>query len=102
MTNRDDRPDLRDIEPIAPAPEGAAPGTAEPGTADPVDRPGVAVAAGSTGMAAGNVVGDPTEPEPASLDPERDDVARNAAGGGWEGANEVIENDFETEQLRRS
>jgi hypothetical protein len=35
-----------------------------------------------------------------SLDPDRDDAERNAAGGGWEGANEQIENDFETEQLR--
>jgi hypothetical protein len=42
-----------------------------------------------------------TMPAPDSLDAERDDVDRNAAGGGWEGANEVIENDFETEQLRR-
>jgi hypothetical protein len=36
----------------------------------------------------------------ASLDPDRDDAERNAAAGGWEGANEQIENDFETEQLR--
>lgn len=42
-----------------------------------------------------------TGPELRTLDPDRDDVERNAAGGGWEGANEVIENDFETEQLRR-
>jgi hypothetical protein len=35
-----------------------------------------------------------------SLDPDRDDAERNAAAGGWEGANEQIENDFETEQLR--
>ena len=35
-----------------------------------------------------------------SLDPGRDDVDRNAAAGGWEGANEQIENDFEAEQLR--
>ncbi len=44
---------------------------------------------------------DTTTPAPDTLDPERDDVDRNAAGGGWEGVNEVIENDFETEQLRR-
>ena len=36
-----------------------------------------------------------------SLDPTRDDVDRNAAAGGWEGANEQIENDFEAEQLRQ-
>jgi len=35
-----------------------------------------------------------------SLDPGRDDLERNAAAGGWEGANEQIENDFEAEQLR--
>jgi hypothetical protein len=38
---------------------------------------------------------------PVSLDPDRDDAERNAASGGWDGANEQIENDFETEQLRR-
>ena len=42
-----------------------------------------------------------TNPDPETLDPDRDDADRNAAGGGWEGANEVIENDFESEQLRR-
>lgn len=35
-----------------------------------------------------------------SLDSSRDDAERNAAAGGWEGANEQIENDFEVEQLR--
>ena len=35
-----------------------------------------------------------------SLDADRDDAERNAASGGWEGANEQIENDFEAEQLR--
>lgn len=37
-----------------------------------------------------------------SLDPDRDDTERNAASGGWDGANEQIENDFEVEQLRRA
>lgn len=40
--------------------------------------------------------------EPPSLDPERDDAERNAAAGGWDGANEQIENDFEAEQLHRA
>lgn len=39
---------------------------------------------------------------PTSLDPDRDTAERNAAAGGWDGANEQIENDFETEQLRRA
>ena len=38
---------------------------------------------------------------PVSLDPDRDTAERNAAAGGWDGANEQIENDFEAEQLRR-
>ena len=38
---------------------------------------------------------------PRSLDPDRDQAERNAASGGWDGANEQIENDFEEEQLRR-
>ena len=44
--------------------------------------------------------GDPERP-PRSLDPDRDQAERNAASGGWDGANEQIENDFEEEQLRR-
>ena len=40
--------------------------------------------------------------QPLSLDPDRDTAERNAASGGWDGANEQIENDFEVEQLRRS
>jgi len=44
--------------------------------------------------------GDSSGEQIASLDPERDDAERNAAAGGWEGANEQIENDFEAEQLR--
>ena len=43
----------------------------------------------------------PGEQPPVSLDPERDSAERNAASGGWDGANEQIENDFEAEQLRR-
>lgn len=43
----------------------------------------------------------PGEQPPASLDPDRDDAERNAAAGGWDGANEQIENDYEAEQLRR-
>ena len=53
--------------------------------------------------AADQATGDPpggTAP-PVSLDPDRDDAERNAASGGWDGANEQIENDFEAEQLRR-
>ena len=46
-------------------------------------------------------LGPGTEP-PSSLDPERDDAERNAASGGWDGANEQIENDFEAEQLQRA
>jgi hypothetical protein len=45
--------------------------------------------------------GDSSGEQIASLDPARDDAARNAAAGGWEGANEQIENDFDAEQLRR-
>lgn len=41
------------------------------------------------------------ERPPVSLDPDRDTAERNAAAGGWEGASEQIENDFEAEQLRR-
>lgn len=37
---------------------------------------------------------------PATLDPTRTDVDRNAAGGSWEGAGEVVESDYEAEQLR--
>ena len=44
--------------------------------------------------------GDSSGEQIASLDPDRDDAERNAAAGGWEGANEQIENDFEAEQLR--
>ena len=43
----------------------------------------------------------PDDAPPASLDPDRDTAERNAAAGGWDGANEQIENDFEAEQLRR-
>jgi hypothetical protein len=43
----------------------------------------------------------PGDQPPVSLDPHRDDMERNAAAGGWDGANEQIENDFEAEQLRR-
>ena len=43
----------------------------------------------------------PGDQPPVSLDPDRDDMERNAAAGGWDGANEQIENDFEAEQLRR-
>jgi hypothetical protein len=96
MTKREERPDLRDVEPIAPAPAGA-----EPDAADEIDRYAMAAAAGPTGVPAVGVAAESVEAEPASLDPDRDDGDRNAAGGGWEGANEVIENDFETEQLRR-
>lgn len=46
--------------------------------------------------------GPQTDEQPVSLDPDRDDAERNAAAGGWDGANEQIENDFETEQLRRA
>ena len=63
-------------------------GAAEPGgTADPE----VAIELGP---------GDGAE-APPSLDEDRDDAERNAASGGWDGANEQIENDFEVEQLRR-
>jgi hypothetical protein len=41
------------------------------------------------------------EEPPVSLDADRDTAERNAAAGGWEGASEQIENDFEAEQLRR-
>ncbi len=44
----------------------------------------------------------PGDQPPVSLDPDRDTAERNAASGGWDGANEQIENDFEAEQLRRS
>ena len=44
----------------------------------------------------------PGDEQPVSLDPDRDDAERNAAAGGWDGANEQIENDFEAEQLRRA
>jgi len=44
----------------------------------------------------------PGEEAPVSLDPDRDQAERNAAAGGWDGANEQIENDFEAEQLRRA
>ena len=44
----------------------------------------------------------PGTEQPRSLDPDRDDPERNAASGGWDGANEQIENDFETEQLHRA
>ena len=43
----------------------------------------------------------PGEQPPLSLDPDRDQAERNAAAGGWDGANEQIENDYEAEQLRR-
>ena len=43
----------------------------------------------------------PGDQPPVSLDPDRDLAERNAASGGWDGANEQIENDFEIEQLRR-
>ena len=43
----------------------------------------------------------PVDDPPISLDPDRDTAERNAAAGGWDGANEQIENDFEAEQLRR-
>ena len=43
----------------------------------------------------------PGDEPPVSLDPDRDQAERNAAAGGWDGANEQIENDFEAEQLRR-
>jgi hypothetical protein len=46
--------------------------------------------------------GDSSGEQIPSLDPDRDDAERNAAAGGWEGANEQIENDFETEQLRQA
>lgn len=45
---------------------------------------------------------DPGAAPPVSLDPDRDTAERNAASGGWDGANEQIENDFEAEQLRRA
>ncbi len=95
MTSRDDRSRLRDIEPLAP-----------PSDADEVDsRPqmdevAITAGAGPSGMPGVGVVVEPA-PNPESLDPERDDAERNAAGGGWEGANEVIENDFEAEQVRK-
>ncbi len=98
MTPRDERPDLRDVDPIAPAPD---PGPEEQDTVSDVDEVGIAAAAGSGGMPAVGVLAEPTVVDPATLDPERDDVDRNAAGGGWEGANKVIENDFEAEQLRQ-
>ncbi|HXG26933.1 MAG TPA: hypothetical protein VNL94_08825 [Candidatus Binatia bacterium] len=44
----------------------------------------------------------PGEQPPRSLDPGRDDTERNAAAGGWDGANEQIETDDEAEQLRRA
>jgi hypothetical protein len=49
---------------------------------------------------AGGDRGDSSGEQIESLDPSRDDAERNAAAGGWEGANEQIENDFEVEQLR--
>jgi hypothetical protein len=63
---------------------------------EPVDKP-VDIADGTTPIE----LGPPSEEPPVSLDPDRDDAERNAAAGGWDGANEQIENDFEVEQLRR-
>lgn len=75
--------------------EGAAEGSVEASTIElgPGDgEAGGDAGAGGEGRASGEQI--------ESLDPDRDDAERNAAGGGWEGANEQIENDFETEQLR--
>jgi hypothetical protein len=43
---------------------------------------------------------DRPESTPPTLDPSRSDVDRNAAGGGWSGATEQVENDYETERSR--
>jgi hypothetical protein len=43
----------------------------------------------------------PPPNRPSTLDPSRTDVDRNAAGGGWAGVAEVVESDYETEELRR-
>ena len=64
------------------------------------ERAGERAAGGSPGAGAGGDDRSSRE-QIASLDPDRDDAERNAAGGGWEGANEQIENDFEVEQLRQ-
>ena len=80
------RRELTDVD----APEGA----------DATDAPGdqpADVTDGTTPIELG-----PGEQPPVSLDPGRDSAERNAASGGWDGANEQIENDFEAEQLRRA
>lgn len=71
--------------------------TVRPSTAHPADRPDAQLpdAEPSGGRLPGGG-------QPTSLDPDRDDAERNAAAGGWDGANEQIENDFEAEQLRRA
>ena len=61
-----------------------------------VDRPDDEPDEGSAAIELG-----PGGQPPVSLDPDRDTAERNAAAGGWDGANEQIENDFEVEQLRR-
>jgi hypothetical protein len=61
-----------------------------------------AEAGGDATVQGGGDRGDSSGEQIESLDPGRDDTERNAAAGGWEGANEQIENDFEVEQLREA
>ena len=78
------------VEPTGGVTDGETP--IELGPGDGVAHPGEGSGPG-TAQGAGFV---------PSLDPDRDDEERNAAAGGWEGANEQVENDFESEQLRRA
>ena len=79
-------------------PEGTVRDTTESTPGEPENAPEEAAA----GEDAPVIELGPGDQPPASLDPERDDAERNAASGGWDGANEQIENDFEAEQLRRA
>lgn len=88
-----------DDQPATDRPATDRPATDRPDSAE-APPPVIALGPGDDEPAAGPVpAADPQQP--TSLDPERDDVDRNAAGGGWGGATEQVENDFETEQLRR-
>lgn len=73
---------------VAPEREGSEP--------LPPHGRGLGVDVGVEGAAGGGAAPD----APATLDPTRTDADRNAAGGSWEGAAEVVESDYETEQLR--
>ena len=78
--------------PVAAHPEAAKPPEVDPSTAIELGPGDDVQLESGEGRASGEQI--------ASLDPDRDDAERNAASGGWEGANEQIENDFEAEQLR--